>query len=104
MLEIEPISVSRLLDRMEDGGWIERRPDPSDRRVRMVFATRRSRNAFDDIRDVAHDIYDTALHGLSAEERRHLAHGLKTVISNLSNDETTIEQGCKTPASREYAS
>ena len=43
LLEIEPISVSRLLDRMEEGGWIERRPDASDRRVRMIFPTDKSR-------------------------------------------------------------
>ena len=36
LLEIEPISVSRLVDRMEDSGWIERRPDPADRRVRYM--------------------------------------------------------------------
>ena len=28
LLEIEPISVSRLVDRMEASGWVERRPDP----------------------------------------------------------------------------
>ena len=39
LLEIEPISVSRLVDRMEEGGWIERRPDATDRRVRMIFPT-----------------------------------------------------------------
>ena len=33
LLEIEPISVSRLVDRMEEGGWIERRSDAADRRV-----------------------------------------------------------------------
>ena len=46
LLEIEPISVSRLLDRMEEGGWIERRQDASDRRVRMIFPTDKSRKAF----------------------------------------------------------
>ena len=39
LLEIEPISVSRLIDRMEEGGWIERRQDPTDRRVRTIFPT-----------------------------------------------------------------
>ncbi len=34
LLEIEPISVSRLIDRMQGAGWIERRTDMADRRVR----------------------------------------------------------------------
>src|SRR6185295_10348955 len=45
-LEIEPISVSRLVDRMEAGGWVARKQDASDRRVRMIFPTDRSRSAF----------------------------------------------------------
>src|SRR5215470_928410 len=49
-LEIEPISVSRLLDRMEAGGWISRRPDVSDRRVRMIFPTAKSREAFEAVK------------------------------------------------------
>src|SRR3989338_3653906 len=38
-LEIEPISVSRLVDRMEQAGWVTREPDPDDRRVRVIVAT-----------------------------------------------------------------
>ena len=33
LLEVEPISVGRLIDRLEARGLVERRPDPSDRRV-----------------------------------------------------------------------
>jgi DNA-binding MarR family transcriptional regulator len=33
LLEVEPISVARLVDRLERNGLIERRPDPQDRRV-----------------------------------------------------------------------
>ena len=70
LLEIEPISVSRLLDRMEEGGWIERRQDATDRRVRMIFPTDKSRDAFAAIKSVAGEVYDEALAGLSAEETR----------------------------------
>ena len=70
LLEIEPISVSRLLDRMEEGGWIERRQDASDRRVRMIFPTDKSREAFAAIKSVAGEVYDEALAGLTAEEQR----------------------------------
>ena len=67
LLEIEPISVSRLLDRMEEGGWVERRQDASDRRVRMIFPTDKSRSAFAAVKSVAGDVYEEALAGLSAE-------------------------------------
>ncbi len=94
LLEIEPISVSRLLDRMEEGGWIERRQDSSDRRVRIVFPTEKSREAFAAIKSVAADVYDTALAGLSPEEKRILVKGLSAIITNLSDDQSISD--CET--------
>jgi DNA-binding MarR family transcriptional regulator len=83
LLEIEPISVSRLLDRMEEGGWIERRPDASDRRVRMVFPTARARETYGAIKSMAGEVYDEALCGLSSETRRTVMDALRTIRSNL---------------------
>ncbi len=88
LLEIEPISVSRLLDRMEEGGWIERRQGAADRRVRMIFPTDKSREAFAAIKSVAGEVYDLALAGLSAEEKQTLVKALNTMITNLSDGET----------------
>jgi MarR family transcriptional regulator for hemolysin len=39
MTEIEPMTLVRILDRMEADGWIERRADPTDRRARRLFIT-----------------------------------------------------------------
>ena len=85
LLEIEPISVSRLIDRMADAGWIERRNDETDRRVRMIFLTERSRAIFGEMRGVANAVFDQALTGLSAEQRLATLHGLKTIIANLTD-------------------
>ena len=43
ILEIEPITLVRQLDRLEAAGWIERRLDPQDRRVRLLYLTDRGR-------------------------------------------------------------
>lgn len=87
LLEIEPISVSRLIDRMEEGGWIERRNDKSDRRVRTIYLTEKSRAIFNQMRGMATQVFDYALTGLSADERRTTINALKTIISNLSDDD-----------------
>lgn len=87
LLEIEPISVSRLLDRMEEGGWIERRQDLNDRRVRMIFPTDKSRDAFASIKSAAGEVYEAALAGLSQDERRILVKALNTIVTNLSDGE-----------------
>lgn len=91
LLEIEPISVSRLLDRMEEGGWVERRQDASDRRVRMIFPTDKSREAFAEIKGVAGEVYDVALLGLDDAEKRTLIKALNTIITNMSDG----EPGCR---------
>lgn len=97
LLEVEPISVSRLLDRMEEGGWVERRAAAADRRVRMVFPTTKSRDAFAEIKGMAGEVYADALRGLSADEQGMLVHGLSTIVSNLSDDEASSVVCDKTP-------
>ncbi|EEW25640.1 MarR family winged helix-turn-helix transcriptional regulator [Rhodobacter ferrooxidans] len=83
LLEIEPISVSRLLDRMERAGWVMREADPLDRRVRVVVPTAKALQARDNIRAMADAVYDQALAGLSPAERAALVAGLATIVTNL---------------------
>src|SRR5882672_3339347 len=47
ILEIEPITLGRLVDRMADSGWLERRADPNDRRARLLYLTAKARPVFD---------------------------------------------------------
>lgn len=103
LLEIEPISVSRLLDRMEEGGWIERRFDPADRRVRMIWPTAKSRAAYDGIKAVAGEVYEEALQGLSAAERQALIRGLELMAANLAGDDTEAAASGPDRAQREKA-
>ena len=90
ILDIEPISVSRLLDRMEDGGWIERRPHATDRRVRVIYATGKARNAFGEVKNMVEEIYDEAMASLAPDARQQLIASLEQVRANM----TDGEQGC----------
>lgn len=93
LLEIEPISVSRLVDRMEAAGWVERRPDPQDRRVRLVMPTDRARAVHAEIRAMADEVYGEALAGLTPEQRLALLGGLSRVIANLNEAAGQVAQG-----------
>jgi MarR family transcriptional regulator for hemolysin len=73
---------------MEEGGWVERRPDPNDRRVRQVFPTKKARAVFDEIRTMATDVYEQAFAGMTRAERDALIKGLQTVCDNLSDGES----------------
>src|SRR5215207_10606853 len=43
MLEVDRASAGRMIDRMEKGGWVERRADPVDRRVKRLHLTPEAR-------------------------------------------------------------
>jgi MarR family transcriptional regulator, transcriptional regulator for hemolysin len=49
VLELQPISLVRLLDRLVEQGLLERRPDPKDRRANRLFLTRSGRRLVDDL-------------------------------------------------------
>ncbi len=93
LLEIEPISVSRLIDRMTESGWVERRQGRTDRRVRMVFATRKAREAYDGIRKIGSAVYDEALVGMSEKERAALMDALAKMAGNLGGAASCEEAG-----------
>lgn len=84
LLEIEPISVSRLVDRMVEGGWVRREKDPADRRVNVVVPTAKANHAFDELRGMADDVIDEALAGVAPADRSALIAALSTIVANLS--------------------
>ncbi len=87
LLEIEPISVSRLVDRMVEAGWVDREKDATDRRINIVVPTPRAQQLFQELRVMAEQVYDQALQGVSAEERTVLVSTLGRIVANLSAPE-----------------
>lgn len=88
LMEIEPISVSRLIDRMEQGGWVRRCAHETDRRVNRVVPTDKSLSAYSAIKAVAADVYEEALAGVDEDMRAALISALTLMVGNLSSDET----------------
>lgn len=83
-LEVEPISLARMIDRMADGGLLERRPDPADRRAWRVHLTEQARDIVDAVRRAAGPLEDLLLTGLDPDQRAVLARSLQAVRTNLS--------------------
>jgi MarR family transcriptional regulator for hemolysin len=92
LLEIEPISVSRLVDRMEEGGWIERRSDAADRRVRMIFPTPKASAAYAEVKSLAGEVYEESLVGVSPQDRRVLISALDAMAQNLGDGDTSSSE------------
>ena len=83
LLEIKPMTLVRQLDRMEADGWIERRPDPGDRRARRLMLTEKARPILARILDLSCDVRSEAFADLSEEEGGHLVDLLRRVHGNL---------------------
>jgi len=84
LMEVAPISAGRLLDRMEEGGWIARRPNAEDRRERMVRITEKAEQALDAARHVGDVVTAQALGGFTADEVEHFLEFLQRARNNLS--------------------
>lgn len=105
LLEIRPMTLVRQIDRMEDAGWIERRPDPADRRARRLYLTAKARPILGRIWDVANETRDEALVRLSPAESKQLIELLRRVHASLSErvplpdrDDPDLEPRPKGPA------
>jgi MarR family transcriptional regulator, transcriptional regulator for hemolysin len=84
LLEIKPMTLVRQIDRIEEDGWIERRPDPGDRRARRLVLTEKARPILSRILDLSTEVRNEAFAGLSEAEGRHLIRLLGRVHGNLS--------------------
>jgi MarR family transcriptional regulator, transcriptional regulator for hemolysin len=93
-LEIEPISVSRLIDRMVQAGWVMRETDPNDRRVRLIVASPRALSIRESLFQTARGVYAEALAGIPSQDQAALIDMLQTLTTNLSE---AIATGCKDP-------
>ncbi|WFU59389.1 MarR family transcriptional regulator [Bradyrhizobium pachyrhizi] len=76
VLELQPISLVRLLDRLVEHDLLERRPDPRDRRANRLFLTRSGRRLVDDLDSLRDAIAGDVLRDVSD---KHVESGLSTL-------------------------
>lgn len=91
ILEIEPITLVHQLDRLEDAGWIERRLDAADRRVRLLHITPGGRKILEKMHDLGAEVRAEALGGVSTAEHEALIDTLLKIKGNLSERESACQ-------------
>jgi MarR family transcriptional regulator for hemolysin len=82
-LDVETITVGRMVDRLEDAGLVERRADPADRRAWRLHLTARAHPILDELRSVADQVMAETLAGIGAEGEAALSALLSQVRQNL---------------------
>ncbi|HET8711199.1 MAG TPA: MarR family transcriptional regulator [Spongiibacteraceae bacterium] len=84
MLDTEPITLCRMVDRLQEAGLVERREDPADRRAWRLFLTDKARDLLQQLRPLGTEVLALALDGIEAKDREALRRALDRIRQNLS--------------------
>jgi DNA-binding MarR family transcriptional regulator len=82
-LEVKPISLARLIDRMERAGWVERVADKQDRRASRLFLTASVQPVLEELHGHSNATVNDLLAGISGASRRVLLNSLQRMKANL---------------------
>jgi MarR family transcriptional regulator, transcriptional regulator for hemolysin len=84
-LEMQPITLTRLIDKLCDRGWIERRSDDSDRRVNRLYLRKAARPLLGKLSGLRSEITATALDGINPSDAHRLLAQLESIKENVRN-------------------
>ena len=82
-LEMEPIAVGRVIDRLQAAGFVERRADPKDRRAWRLYTTEQSRVIIDDMELIARELRKDATRDIDYAELEQALAVLGRIKDNL---------------------
>ena len=103
MMEVEKATAGRMIDRLVANGWVERRTQPDDRRVKRVYLTREAEKVHKRIWRVAEDTVDAGLADLAGTERKQLMallQRIKKTLVSADDGEGTRTNGATAPRKR----
>lgn len=83
LMDVEPISLVPLLDKLQSAGIVERRPNPNDRRAYRLFLSEKSAPLLEQLEVIASDFRAEMMAGISDETQSQLIDALLTVKANL---------------------
>ena len=83
MLDLQPITLTRLLDRLADNGLIERRADPNDRRANRLYLKPAAKPLLGRLANLGAGMMETVLDGISSTSIERMLKELSAVKDNL---------------------
>jgi MarR family transcriptional regulator for hemolysin len=95
LLEVEPISLSRMIDRLQDAGMVERRSDPHDRRAWCLHLTEKAAPVVTQMQALADELHRDMMSGMGAAAHDQLAELLTRTRDNLQLSITPEDQPTK---------
>ncbi len=101
ILEVEPITVARLIDRLEARGMVERRPDPRDRRIWRLHLLRPASDVIHEIDEHRADMTRIVTEGIEEKDVETMIEALLRMKSTLTQDSHAKSRGAETTVTRE---
>ena len=84
-MEMQPITLTRLIDKLCDNGWIERRGDETDRRVNRLYLRKAARPLLGKLAGLRSELTATALEGINPADAHRLLAQLEAIKENVRN-------------------
>ena len=94
MMEVEKATAGKIIDKLEEYGWLERRADETDRRINRIYMTKRGQAVHDTIGPLAEAMVEEELSGLTSAERELLTDlmiSVKRRLQEMAEENTSIE-------------
>jgi MarR family transcriptional regulator for hemolysin len=85
-LDLAPITLGRLIDKLTAAGLVERRDDATDRRAHRLYLTEKAAPTLKSLGALAEDLMGRALSGLDEETIRTLHGGLTKIKANIKTE------------------
>lgn len=82
-LDVEPITLCRMVDRLQEADLVERRKDPADRRVWRLFLTEKAKELSAELKPLGMQVLSDSMQGLSEADREILFESLSCIRKNL---------------------
>lgn len=92
LMEVGEVTVGRSIDKLAEAGWVERRPDPADRRAHRIWLTKAIDPVIDELTRIGESEEVEALFGFGADEAAAFHLMLDRIIANLDDD--AVEPRC----------
>jgi DNA-binding MarR family transcriptional regulator len=94
-MEMQPITLTRLIDRLCDHGWIERRSDDNDRRVNRLYLRKAAKPLLAKLAGLKVELTATALEGISPSDAQRLLTQLEAIKENVRNAIQSDEESAR---------
>jgi len=91
-MEMQPITLTRLIDKLCDAGWIERRGDDTDRRVNRLYLKQAAKPLLAKLAGLKAELTATALGGIAPADAERLMTQLEDIKENVRNALQSLEE------------